>query len=94
MNRASLAGRTPDPDRCPRDPQESAEAYLLGHLRPDEARGFEDHYLACGRCAAVFEESRAFVTAMKQAAGRLCRSGKGPRVRGAATARSGGARGS
>jgi anti-sigma factor RsiW len=85
-----MAGRAPDPDSCPQDPQESAEAYLLGRLPPDQAREFEDHYIACAMCAEVVEETDRFVTAIKQAADRLCRNGDGPRTRRAATARSGG----
>ena len=64
MNHGRPAGPAPDPDNCPPDPQETAEAYLLHHLRPDEAEAFEDHYIACARCAAVVEETGRFVAAI------------------------------
>ncbi len=93
MNHGRPAGPAPDPDNCPPDPQETAEAYLLHHLRPDEAEAFEDHYIACARCAAVVEETGRFVAAMKQAAQGLCKVSDTPRARGAAAAPAGGSRG-
>lgn len=56
-----------DPDRCPRDPEETAEFYLLGMLRPEDAAAFEDHYLTCAACAAMVEKTDQFVTALRAA---------------------------
>jgi hypothetical protein len=64
------------PDHCPADPEETAKAYLLFNLPADEARAFEDHFIACPRCAAILEETDRYVLATKQAAQRLRRSGK------------------
>jgi anti-sigma factor RsiW len=55
------------PDHCPAAPEETAEAYLLGNLSPDEARAFDGHCITCSRCAAIL----AYVVAMKQAEQRL-----------------------
>jgi len=93
MKHVPTAGRAPGPDHCPHDPQETAEAYLLGHLQPDEAHEFEDHYLTCARCAALVEESAGFVAAMRQAAHKLGRSGAEPHMRRGAAARPDGDRG-
>lgn len=54
-------------ERCPADPEETAEAHLLGNLSPDEARTFEKHCGNCSSCAAIL----AYVVAMKQAEQRL-----------------------
>ena len=42
-----------------------------GHLSPEEAQAFEDHYLTCAACAAALEETEQYVVAMKRAAKRL-----------------------
>jgi hypothetical protein len=36
----------PSPKRCPADPEETAEAYLLGNMPADEERAFENHCTA------------------------------------------------
>ena len=59
------------PDLCPPDPEETAEAYLLYHLPPDQARVFEDHYITCARCAGIVENTDTFIVAMRRAAERL-----------------------
>ena len=71
-----LKTRTVTPDHCPADPQEAAVAYLLGELRTDGARVFEEHYITCPRCAGILEETDQYVLAMKQATQRLRRSKK------------------
>lgn len=53
--------------------EESAEAYLLDHLAPEEAQVFEEHYIACARCAGIVEETNTLIGAMQQAAERLRR---------------------
>lgn len=57
-----------DPGRCPLDPEETAEAYVLGTLSPEVAAAFEDHYLTCAACAAVVEAADEYVRAMRAAA--------------------------
>jgi hypothetical protein len=64
-----------DPNQCPADPDEIAEAYLLHHLAPEETRAFEDHYMTCGRCAGIVADAEAFIVAMKRAAESLRRDG-------------------
>jgi anti-sigma factor RsiW len=63
-------------EHCPADPEGTAEAYLLANLPADEARIFEDHYLACPRCTAILEQTDAYVIAVKRATQRLRDSGK------------------
>ena len=58
-----------DPDHCPPDLEETAEAYVLGTLTPEDAKAFEDHYITCAACAAVVEATEKYVRAMR-AAGR------------------------
>ena len=64
-----------NPDPCSADPEETAKAYLLFNLPADEARAFEDHFIAPG-CAAIREETDRYVLAMKQVAHRLRHSGR------------------
>jgi anti-sigma factor RsiW len=56
----------PIPKHCPVDP-ERAESYLLGNMPADEARAFEDHFVACPKCEGVVR----FVLAMDRAAQRI-----------------------
>jgi anti-sigma factor RsiW len=56
----------PIPEHCPVDP-ETAEAYLLGNMPPDEARAFEGHFIACPQCERVVR----FVLAINQAARKI-----------------------
>jgi hypothetical protein len=58
-------------DRCPATPNETAEAYLLGHLSPEAARAFGRHYETCPTCAATVDETERYVIAMKRATSRL-----------------------
>jgi hypothetical protein len=60
-----------NPDRCPADAQEVAEAYCLGTLGRAEAAVFEDHCIACRSCAAAVQDAETYVHAMKAAAQRL-----------------------
>jgi hypothetical protein len=61
------------PARCPTDPEEVAESYLMGALPPADAAAFEEHYIACSGCAAVVEAADDYVRAMRNAA-RECRA--------------------
>jgi hypothetical protein len=58
-------------ERCPVDPEETAEAYLLANLATGEARAFEEHYITCSSCTAILEETGRYVLAMNQVAQRL-----------------------
>jgi hypothetical protein len=60
-----------DPARCPPDPEETAEAYIGGTLTAADAAAFEQHYIACSRCAAVVEDADQYARAMRTAAERL-----------------------
>jgi anti-sigma factor RsiW len=62
-------------DRCPVDYRATMLAYTSGRLTSEEAAAFEDHYLACPRCAEGLQFTTAFVRAVERAAkrlGRLC----------------------
>jgi anti-sigma factor RsiW len=63
-------------DRCPADPEATAEAYLLDSLPRNEARAIEEHYITCPRCAAIMRQTAEYVVAVKRAARRLRDSGK------------------
>jgi hypothetical protein len=63
-----------DPDRCPADPDEVAEAYCMGTLDRATATAFEDHYITCDGCAEIVEATEHYVRAMKVAAQRLRRA--------------------
>jgi hypothetical protein len=62
-----------DPARCPTDPEEVAEAYIVGTLAAADVAAFEEHYIACSRCAAVVEAADDYVLAMRDVA-RECRA--------------------
>jgi hypothetical protein len=57
-------------EQCPVDP-EMAEAYLFPNIPAEEARVFEEHYLACPLCTAILEETSRYLLAMEQAAQRI-----------------------
>lgn len=59
----------PAPNRCPADPEEIAEAYIMGTLTADDAAAFEDHYITCSKCAALLGEANDFVRAMNSGKG-------------------------
>lgn len=44
--------------RCPADPDETAEAYLLGRLSQQQREVFEDHVISCPLCTASACSSR------------------------------------
>jgi hypothetical protein len=56
----------PTPEHCPVDP-ERAEAYLFGNMPADEARAFEDDFVACPKCEGVVR----FVLAINKATQRI-----------------------
>lgn len=55
------------PDPCPADPEMSAEARLLDRMPPEQATSFDQHLWACARCFEVFEETRRYIEAMREA---------------------------
>lgn len=59
----------PAPNRCPADPEEVAEAYIMGTLADADAVAFDEHLLVCGPCIAAVEA--ADVRAMRDAAREL-----------------------
>lgn len=54
---------------CPLDVVELAEAYLLNRLPAPEAAAFEEHYLACPRCAEILEREQGLHDAIREAYG-------------------------
>jgi hypothetical protein len=46
-----------DPDRCPDDLAETADAYCMNGLAEEDAQAFEEHYLACPKRAAEVEHA-------------------------------------
>ncbi len=74
MNRTALSeniGGMLSPERCPPDPEQTAEAYLLHQLDRPDARAFEDHYATCARCAEALEATEEYVLTLKRATARL-----------------------
>ena len=65
-----------EPDPCPADPEEVAEAYIRGTLPQDQLIAFEHHYVACPKCAKVLQKTAEYVAAMRAATTKLC-SGPG-----------------
>jgi anti-sigma factor RsiW len=63
-------------DRCPADPEGTAEAYLLDSLPRNESHAFEEHYIDCARCTATMRQTAEYVVARKRAAQRLRDTGK------------------
>jgi hypothetical protein len=59
------------PRICPVETDETAEAYAMGRLSIADALQFAIHCLTCRQCAAVAEEAKGFVRAMKAATRRL-----------------------
>lgn len=55
----------------PKNAEQLAEAYCMGALALPEEIAFEDHYIACARCAEIVENTALYVGAMQVAARRL-----------------------
>jgi len=66
-------GTTLDSDRCPSDPAEVADLYVVGRLDGEAARAFEDHYLTCPRCAEEVQRAQNLKDALTAAVGNLAR---------------------
>lgn len=55
-------------DRCPVDPDEIAEAYLLGTLPKKREAAFEKHFIGCPQCGDRLQFTEAFVSAVRRVA--------------------------
>jgi hypothetical protein len=60
---------------CPPDPDEIAEASLLGTLSREENSLFARHIEECSYCRRILEFNRGYVAAMKEAASQYVASG-------------------
>ena len=60
-----------DFSECPANPEEIAEAYVMGTMTAEQATAFEDHYIGCDTCATVLYKTADFVDAMSAAANRV-----------------------
>jgi hypothetical protein len=56
-----------EPQDCPPDIEEIAEAYCMQRLDHSERMAFENHYLTCPRCASVVTSTDEYVGSMKAA---------------------------
>jgi hypothetical protein len=56
-----------DPDRCPYDPEDSAERYCLRRMGADEATVFAAHCGTCASCAALLAREVEIVGLMRAA---------------------------
>lgn len=54
-----------DFNECPANPEEVAEAYVMGTLRKEQVIAFEDHYVTCSQCATVLQKTGEYVEAMR-----------------------------
>jgi hypothetical protein len=55
------------PERCPVDPMETAEAFVMRRMDPRDATVYEEHLARCHACSKVVETTRVFVKAMREA---------------------------
>jgi len=54
--------------QCPPDPSQTAEAAYLGHLDREANQKFHDHMAGCAGCRRVYDETVAFIDAIRKAA--------------------------
>jgi hypothetical protein len=66
-----------DSQSCPANPDEVAEAYIMGTLSSDGRAAFEDHYIGCNLCAQVLHKTAEYVASMRAAAKKLCSESPG-----------------
>ena len=57
--------------RCPADPEETVEAYLLGRLPEEQSAAFEEHFLGCPRCSERLQFTEEYIMAVRHAAARM-----------------------
>jgi hypothetical protein len=55
-------------DVHPAEIDETAEAYLMGRMIPEDATAFEDHCIICWTCAERLQAAEEFRFAMRRAA--------------------------
>lgn len=72
----------PAPNRCPADPEEVAEGYIMRTLADADAAAFEEHLLVCGRCMAAVDATDGYVRAMRDAARELRATPRQPKSQG------------
>jgi len=58
----------PDSNECPANPEAVAEDYMTRKLSKAQDAAFEDHYIACNRCATLVQVTAEYVEAMRAAA--------------------------
>ena len=63
--RAAAYHQIVDSNECPANPEEIAEAYVMGTLRKEQVIAFEDHYVTCKQCATVLQKTAEYVEAMR-----------------------------
>jgi hypothetical protein len=59
------------PDRCPPDPAEVAEAYVMDNLPKADMASFGEHVLACAGCRRAVEDADRYGKALQTAMRRL-----------------------
>ena len=64
-----------DPSTCPANPEEIAEAYVMGTLTADQATAFEN--VGCNRWAQVLQKVVEYVDAMCAAAKKVREEAEG-----------------
>jgi hypothetical protein len=52
---------------CPTDVEEIAESYCMAMLDHSARLNFENHYMACDRCAGILAVTDLYIRAMKAA---------------------------
>jgi hypothetical protein len=71
LNRPIMEAVPRDAQHCPPDVEEIAEAYCMETLDRPARLTFEEHYLACPRCASVVASTDEYVRSMRNALERL-----------------------
>jgi hypothetical protein len=54
-----------DSKECPANPEEVAEAYVIGTLQKEQVIVFEDHYVTCSQCATILHKTAEYIEAMR-----------------------------
>jgi hypothetical protein len=61
--------RSPEVSPCASD--DFVEAYCMRRMSPSRACSFEEHFLFCASCAALVEQTQAFLDTLRCVACRL-----------------------
>jgi anti-sigma factor RsiW len=67
-----------DPRGCPEDVDEIAEQYVMNRLPEADANAFEQHTLSCAGCAAMVQQTEAYIQTLRAALERVEQKGKRP----------------